>query len=146
LGISRWVNRIFFSDLRSSILAVSLILLFLHSGCLFKPADTDIPILWVINVDSSDSPIYNLTDCPIYNLTRDDVSSIPVLLFALNETLASDLNNRNEYELTENESDQISLFFDTFFPPKDEIYSGWFVFFEDTLLHITLGRRFTHYD
>ena len=51
-----------------------------------------------------------------------------------------------EYELTEDEFDQIDQFTDSLLPTDDFYFSGWYVLFEETLFHIDLVRVLTHYD
>jgi hypothetical protein len=108
-----------------------LFLVVLLSGCLDTSAK--IPSLLIGKTTSAGS-------YPVGNLTRTDVVSIPILVQAIDEVLASSSMDQKEYYITQDEWDQIAqLFFELVLPPQHEGDESWYVSFEGTLLAIYLG-------
>jgi hypothetical protein len=124
---------------RQVFLLLSLLLVFFTSGCFFPGGEKTEHLLVITKVNSSYSS-------PIGNLTRSDASTIPVLLSALNESTTFAVNESKEFELTEDEMDQISRLFSFLLPLKDEYESPWYIFFETYLFEISLLTRITIYN
>ncbi|MFX0016931.1 MAG: hypothetical protein ACFFB2_20820 [Promethearchaeota archaeon] len=125
---------------RQVFLPLSLLLVFFSSGCFFRGGEETTHFLIITKVDSSYS-------FPIGNLTRSHASTIPILLSALNESATFAVNESKEFELTEEEMDQISLLFSLLeLPRKEESGSPWYIFFEASLYEISLLIRITIYN
>ncbi|MHA2248550.1 MAG: hypothetical protein ACXADY_26630 [Candidatus Hodarchaeales archaeon] len=114
------------------LVVLTLVLVFLTSGCLER--DGDIPNLWISKNNSENS-------YPCGNLTRTDVATIPVLMTAIDEVLASSSLDQKRYIITQEEWDQIDQFFDDMnLPPQRDGYNQWYIWFEGTLLLIFLNH------
>ncbi|MFX0207907.1 MAG: hypothetical protein ACFFDT_18100 [Candidatus Hodarchaeota archaeon] len=125
---------------RQLFLLWSLILVFFTSGCIFPSWEETEHVLVITKVDSSYSS-------PIGNLTRGDASTIPVLLSALDESATFAVNESKEFELTEDEMDQISQLFSLLeLPLKEEHGYPWYISFEASLFEISLLTRLTIYN
>lgn len=135
-GIRRLITNIIFP-------LVILILVVVTSGCI-GPVRDKIPVLTV--GQAYDKGYYTLPSTatipvsPIGNLTRADIVDIPILVQAIDEVLASNTTYQWDYEITQQEWNQIThLFAQLDLPPQAEGDTSWYVSFEGNVLEIFLS-------
>ena len=108
--------------------AILLILIFLISGCI--GTEVSIPQFDVMIEESAHS-------YPIGNVSRTDISSIPVLVEAIDEVLVKNTSNQITFTITQAEYEQIDQLFDELeLPPRKSGFNSWYVYFEETLLNL----------
>ncbi|UCG01916.1 MAG: hypothetical protein JSW11_20230 [Candidatus Heimdallarchaeota archaeon] len=127
---------------RQIVLFGSLLLVFFTSGCVYRSWEEIHHYLAITKVDSSGFS-------PIGNLTHNKVSSIPVLHSALNKSLSFTIDESKEFDLSEDEMDQISRLFSLLkLPHKEECGTSnpWYIFFEASLFEIDLYSVIIYYN